>query len=111
MKNTILILAILLSSCGVGNHLEESKIQKTTIYVGKYEQSYTDGRHTIVKTSHILLKVRGNISIPDNALCYIKREPMYGMHQDIAWKVEYQALTWNGTDKEYRLVKNVKLPK
>jgi len=114
-KQIILLLIglMLVCSCTVMNN---TSLTKTRQYIGLYESSYpvekeymygSAVKYTLIKTSYGLFKVKGKTeNIPNNAWCYIRIEPAYGFHSDLAWQIEGQFFTWEGTEKEYKLIEN-----
>lgn len=80
------------------------------MYVGKYVNIHYIESDDIyfVTTTMGIFRIKDSLHVPDNALCYIRREySHYDMHPDIAWQLEHQYFTWNGTEEEYRLKKNL----
>ena len=112
MKKLISILFILLFACSYENFPQrDTDLIKTKIYVGKYESIYPslDGKHCYITTSMGIFKVKECPDIPDSALCYVRRQlPAYDMHPDIRWQMEKQLFTWNGTEEEFQLRKNIR---
>ena len=105
----LLILLVLIYSCS-RIFYPEPQLEKIKIYMGKYERSIQAKDYTAIQTSHVIILLKENPDIPVGVWCYIKRKPCrYPMHPDIAWQIERQFFTWQGSDKEYRLHKNIKL--
>ena len=108
MKRILFIVFLFILGCSNLNY--PSTMTVTKKYVGVYvDTSYIeDGDYYFVTTSMGIFKVRDSLSVPFNAFCYIRRElPRYEMHPDLSWQMEHQYFTWSGTEKEYRLKKNI----
>jgi len=104
MKKYLILFLLVLYSCSSG-----TKIEQTKYYVGKYETSFVDGKHTKILTSDAIVTIKGDPNIPEGSICYIRVAPMsYDMHPDIAWRMEEQYFSWVGSE-EYKIAKNIKL--
>lgn len=108
MKKMLFILLLFVLGCSNLNY--PSTMTVTKKYVGVYiDTNYIESEdYYFVTTSMAIFKVKDSLNVPANAFCYIRRElPHYDMHPDIAWQMEHQYLTWSGSEKEYRLKKNI----
>jgi hypothetical protein len=113
MKKIFAILLLVTFACTYHSYPERG-LALTKIYVGKYESTYPspDGKYCFITTSMGIFRVEDCPDVPDSALCYVRRiEPAYDMHPDISWQMEKQLFTWNGTEEEYDLKKNIRFDK
>jgi hypothetical protein len=112
MKKFLVFLFLILFACSYNNYPQrDSDLIKTKIYVGRYKSIYPspDGKYCFITTSMGIFRVKDCPDVPDSALCYIRRQlPAYDMHPDIRWQMEKQLFTWNGTEDEYDLKKNIR---
>ena len=104
-KIIILFLIIILSGCVSSQKIRENVIYKTYIYAGYYIKSILyDDNYINVLTSEGIFRLRDNPEIPDSVWCYIRVEPTrHLVHPEIAERMDAKFLTWNGSDKEYRV--------
>jgi hypothetical protein len=112
MKKIIiyLFLSFIIISCVSSSRMvKEGIFYKTKMYVGKYEETtYLRGNYYNIRTSYFIFTLKENPEIPDSALCYMRIEPpMWDMHPDIAIQMTVTHLTWNGSDREYRIYNNM----
>jgi hypothetical protein len=109
MKEMLIISLLFVLGCTTLQDTH-SNLNLTKMYVGKYVDSeYVESEgHYFVTTTMGIFRVKDSLSVPDSALCYIRRDySSYDFHPDIAWQMETQYLTWYGTEEEYRLKKNI----
>ena len=108
MKKILFILFLFVLGCSKLNY--PSTMTVTKKYVGVYvDTNYIESDdYYFVTTSMGIFKVEDPLDVPMNSFCYIRRElPHYDMHPDLSWQMEHQYFTWSGTEKEYRLKKNI----
>jgi hypothetical protein len=111
MKTLFLLTVTLFYSCNPGNRIAEGEIYKTRIYVGKYISSYPLYACTSIQTTMLVFTIKENPEIPDSALCYIRIKPGTERYPNIAYTLQRQCFSWNGSDKEYNLISPVKVRK
>jgi len=105
----LLLVFISLSCVSSSKVVKEGVLVKTKMYVGRYETtSHLRGDYYNIQTSHFIFTLKENPEIPDSALCYMRIEPpAWDMHPDIEIQMTVTHLTWNGSDREYRIYNNV----
>lgn len=82
---------------------------KVTFYVGKYLNSAIMDGIAYIETTDALIRLESlPDSIPEGALCYVRVDlGLYNMHPDLERELHREYFTWHGTDKEYKMRKNI----
>ena len=107
MKTLIIISLFVLCSCSRSLYPDEALI-KTKIYVGSYEQSYINDGVCYIQTDNAVILLKEIPNIPLGSWCYIRRETNNRFHPDVARKLEHQYFSFNGSEKEYRVMSNIR---
>lgn len=109
MKPLLFITLLITYSCAV-QYPREGKLYVTKHYVGNYVRSFEHENRVMIETTECVFSIKSNPDIRPGAWCYIRIDPCrYDYHPDIARQLEGQFFSWTGSDKEYRLLKNLRL--
>jgi len=109
LKSVKIGLLLLITSCSVTYPIED-KLYITKHYIGNYVSSYQHENKVMIQTTQCVFSIRNNPDIPEGAWCYVRVCPCrYDYHPQIARQLEGQFFSWTGSEKEYRLLKNLKL--
>ena len=111
MRKIFALILVLSISCVSTSKIKEDVLYKTRVYMGYYINSASiDDKFTIVITSDAYFKLKENPVIPDGSLCYMRVQySSYDFHPDIAEQMATKYLTWEGTDREYRIYNDIKV--
>lgn len=111
LRKIIILSLIVFGGCVASQKVEEGIIYKTRIYAGYYLKSIEfDDKYTTILTSEGMFKIRENPEIPDSVWCYIRVEPVrFDVDEIIAEKMSPKFLTWNGSEREYRIFNDIRI--
>lgn len=107
----LIVVLIFMLGCSSSNHLTETGLTKSKVYVGMYTGSIiVNDKYTFIMTSQGMFKIKDNPLIPDSTWCYVRiQETSWDMHPDIAKQMQINFFTWKGSDREYRVYNDIKM--